>query len=199
MKDKKYNMTELEKKSGVPRRTIHFYSQEGIIPSPFGTGGAAKYGETHLLRLKLIKALKKSHLKLSGIKEALNAMDLDEMRNLLMKSGESPSWENLSLENWISSEDSGISYSAMDSMKDEQSKERDLFSVKQVSQKMETFEPKSVHENYLRSLRRRPDKKTQWERYEVLDGIEISIRADVDRRTKNRIINMIEDLKKEFM
>jgi len=199
MNEKRYNMTELVKKSGVPRRTIHFYSQEGIIPPPFGTGGAAKYGETHLLRLKLIKALKKSHLKLSGIKEALDAMDLNEMKNLLMKSGESPSWENISLENWISSEDTGFSYSAMDRMKDEQNQERDLFSVKQVTQHFETSEPKAERYNYLRSLRRKTDTKTQWERYEVLDGVEISIRADVNRRTKNMITNMIEDLKKEFM
>ena len=199
MNDKKYNMTELEKISGVPRRTIHFYSQEGIIPPPFGTGGAAKYGETHLLRLKLIKALKKSHLKLSGIKEALDAMDLDEMRNLLMKSGESPSWENISLENWISSEDTGFSYSAMDRMKDDLNTEKDLFSIKQVSSQMRTSEPESVDRNYLRSLKRKTDTKTQWERYEVGDGVEISMRSDVDRRTKNMIMRLIEELKKEFM
>jgi DNA-binding transcriptional MerR regulator len=199
MNDKKYNMTELEKISGVPRRTIHFYSQEGIIPPPFGTGGAAKYGEAHLLRLKLIKALKKSHLKLSGIKEALDAMDLDEMRNLLLKSGESPSWENISLENWISSEDTGFSYSAMDRMKDDLNSEKDLFSIKQVSSQMRTSEPESVDRNYLRSLKRKTDTKTQWERYEVGDGVEISMRSDVDRRTKNMIMRLIEELKKEFM
>ena len=30
MNNKKYNMTELEKISGIPRRTIHFYSQEEL-------------------------------------------------------------------------------------------------------------------------------------------------------------------------
>jgi len=63
-------ITELEKASGVPRRTVHFYIRQGVLPPPDGAGGAARYGEEHLLRLRLIQELQKSHLKLAGIREA---------------------------------------------------------------------------------------------------------------------------------
>ena len=49
---KNYSITELEKHTGLTRRTIHYYTKEKLIPPPDGTGGGAKYGEEHLLRLQ---------------------------------------------------------------------------------------------------------------------------------------------------
>jgi len=53
-------ISELEKLSGVPRYTIHFYLREGILPPPLKTGQTmAYYSINHLSLLKEIKKLKK--------------------------------------------------------------------------------------------------------------------------------------------
>ena len=85
MESKLYSMAELERLSGVKRRIIHFYVKERVISPPIGTKGIAKYTERQLLSLQLIKHLKKSHLKLLGIKETLEALSVEEMRSMLEK------------------------------------------------------------------------------------------------------------------
>ena len=96
-----YSISDLEKHTGLTRRTIHYYTKEKLIPSPDGMGGGAKYSEEHLLRLQLIKEMQKSHLKLSGIREALDAMSLAEMNQLYEKAqkGKIRSWDLDSIEN----------------------------------------------------------------------------------------------------
>jgi len=72
---------ELEAKANIPRRTIHFYIKEGLIPPPEGSRRNAQYGEEHLLRLQLIQILKEgSHLRLEGIREILDGKSVGEMR-----------------------------------------------------------------------------------------------------------------------
>jgi DNA-binding transcriptional MerR regulator len=96
-----YTITELEDLTGLNRRTIHYYTQQGVIPPPEGKGGAARYGEEHLLRLKLIKPLQESHLRLAGIREALEEMSLKEMRTLLNLASSEESWDTDSLQAWV--------------------------------------------------------------------------------------------------
>ena len=55
---KTYDIQELVTQSGVPRRTIYFYVQQGILPPPEGAGLAAHYNEEHLLRLQLIPLMR---------------------------------------------------------------------------------------------------------------------------------------------
>jgi len=53
-----YPIGELEEKTGVPRRTIYFYVQQGVLPPPSGAGLAARYHQCHLLRLQAIPRLR---------------------------------------------------------------------------------------------------------------------------------------------
>lgn len=97
-----YTITDLESLTGINRRTIHFYVKEGILPAPQGTGGGARYGEEHLLRLKLTRELQKSHLKLSGIREAMDGMTLAQMRAMAKKAGTaSKPWDTRGLDDWL--------------------------------------------------------------------------------------------------
>ncbi len=83
---KTYNISRLTEATGLSRRTIHFYVQSEMIPPPEGSGRYAVYTETHRLRLLAIQALKAStHLRLRGIREILDRMDLDELRLLVGK------------------------------------------------------------------------------------------------------------------
>ncbi len=79
---KTYDIQELVTESGVPRRTIYFYVQQGILPPPEGAGLAAHYNEEHLLRLRLIPALRRQGLRLDEIRARFGKMGLEEMRRM---------------------------------------------------------------------------------------------------------------------
>ena len=97
-----YTVSELETLTGINRRTIHFYVKEGVISAPDGAGGGARYGEGHLLRLQLTRELQKSHLKLSGIKEAMDRLSAGEMRAMVLKAGSAAkAWDKEALESWL--------------------------------------------------------------------------------------------------
>lgn len=79
--EQRYDISELESLTTVPRRTIHFYVKEGLLPPPDGLGRSASYNEHHRLRLELIKLLKAStHLRLAGIREIIEPLALSELR-----------------------------------------------------------------------------------------------------------------------
>jgi DNA-binding transcriptional MerR regulator len=80
-----YEIQELVDKSGIPRRTIYFYTQQGIIPPPQGAGLAARYGEEHLLRLRLVPLFRRDGLRLDEIRIKLNQMSMTEMLQTLEK------------------------------------------------------------------------------------------------------------------
>ena len=71
-------MKDLERKSGLPRSTIHYYFREGILPRPHKTApNAASYTEEHLARLQAIARLKKraTQLPLTLLRRAAELMD----------------------------------------------------------------------------------------------------------------------------
>ena len=52
-------ISELERRSGVPRYTIHHYVKKGLLPPPIKTSKTmAYYGPSHLERLRLIREIK---------------------------------------------------------------------------------------------------------------------------------------------
>ncbi len=52
------HLAELSTRSGVPIPTIKYYRREGLLPAGEGAGaGRAEYGEHHLARLRLVRAL----------------------------------------------------------------------------------------------------------------------------------------------
>lgn len=57
-------ITELEKKSGLPRSTIHYYIRYGLLHEPVKKSQTvADYDESHLGRLERIKTIRESFLK----------------------------------------------------------------------------------------------------------------------------------------
>ncbi len=60
---------DLAQRAGVPTRTIRYYTQQGLLPSPALRGRVGYYDEQHLDRLRLIKELQeKRFLPLSVIR-----------------------------------------------------------------------------------------------------------------------------------
>ena len=66
-----YNIDELAELGGVSRRTVRYYVQEGLLPSPFGLGRGRHYGLEHLERLLKIKALQEEGRTLDEIRQVL--------------------------------------------------------------------------------------------------------------------------------
>lgn len=80
-----YTITELEKLTGLPRRTIHFYVKQRLIPRPKGRAGGARYSNVHVFRLRLIKHLQPTQLKLTGIKQYLDSLPQRELETQFEK------------------------------------------------------------------------------------------------------------------
>lgn len=196
MKQNLYTISELEKLTGTPRRNIHFYTQQKVIPPPAGTGGAARYRDEHLLRLLLIREMKKSHLKLSGIREALDAMNVEDMRDLLKRSrSESFTWDAEALSNWLSSGDfleEPVSMPAAEQKK--------YFRKKMDVSRAPAKE--SVHEkniSFLSRLKRTPlTKEESWHRIEIIKGMELHIRSDLFKQLQGFIDRWVESLRRHL-
>ncbi|HZE37612.1 MAG TPA: MerR family transcriptional regulator [Stackebrandtia sp.] len=72
-------IAELSRQSGVPIPSIKYYLRSGLLPAGERTApNQADYGETHLRRLKLIRALiDVGGLPIASVQEVLTALDTD--------------------------------------------------------------------------------------------------------------------------
>lgn len=163
-----YTITQLEEMTGVPRRNIHFYVKEHLLPPPVGLRSSARYNEEHLLRLGVIRVLQGSHLRLEGIREALEKMDVPAMRRMLASAeGSRKEWDGQAVENLVggmSTKSRNISFLRMGSHDGEQST------------------------NILSAL---PGKIVSsgdtWRRIVVAEGIEVNMNTDLPESTKKLV------------
>jgi DNA-binding transcriptional MerR regulator len=70
-------VSELSRRSGVPVPTIKYYLREGLLPAGELTSrNQAQYGEQHLRRLRLIRALiELGQVPVAGVRTVLEALD----------------------------------------------------------------------------------------------------------------------------
>jgi Ca-activated chloride channel family protein len=78
-----YTIADLEAASGVNRRNIHFYIQQGLVPPAAGAGLGARYDDEHLLRLRAIPVLRNRGLRLDEIREKLARIKTADLQGLL--------------------------------------------------------------------------------------------------------------------
>lgn len=76
-----YSLTDLSRVAGVTPRTVRYYIGQGLLPSP-GAGPSARYGETHLTRLRVIRRLQREHLPLAEIRRRLDELSEGEIMAL---------------------------------------------------------------------------------------------------------------------
>ena len=70
-----FDLPDLAAESGVSPRTIRYYVQQGLIPSPGTRGPNTRYDRGHLDRLQLIRRLQRQHLPLAEIRRRLDELD----------------------------------------------------------------------------------------------------------------------------
>lgn len=181
-----FTISDLETMTGLKRRTIYYYTKNQLIPRPEGFGIAAGYREDHLLRLLLIREMKKSHLKLSGIREALEGLSTGEMKELLKTAllG-SQGWDSEALKNWLTSpsdedKEQGISVSIprQDYLRVSDSEE--FIPYGSLPQKLERTKPEDIY----------------WMRYPISDGVEVHVRSDVLDRDRGEVEQWIDKIRK---
>ena len=162
MIDLEYTISELEGLTGLNRRTIHFYTRQRIIPPPKGKAGGARYSNIHVFRLRLIKHLQPTHLKLTGIKEYLDSLPQRDMEMQFEK----------------------LEREAIEKLRTKTSR----------SGQTEKDKPASIQNLLEKIADSRQVGKSSWHRFEITDGIEISIRDDKIRQHEMAIIDWINKL-----
>jgi DNA-binding transcriptional MerR regulator len=74
---------EVIERTGVPRRTIYYYIQMGILPPPKGKGKNYEYTEEHVRRLLIIKKLQEMRYSLKEIKELFDSFTQDTVERMV--------------------------------------------------------------------------------------------------------------------
>jgi DNA-binding transcriptional MerR regulator len=88
--DSGYAITDLASLAGVTQRTIRYYISVGLLPAPDQAGRAARYGDDHLQRIRLIRRLQEQHLPLAEIRSRLAALSDDEVAEVLTEPDPQP-------------------------------------------------------------------------------------------------------------
>src|SRR4029079_4187174 len=77
------DLSELAAAAGVSPRTVRYYVQQGLLPSPATRGPGTKYDRSVLDRLTLIKLLQRAHWPLAKIRSHLEGLDDESVRREL--------------------------------------------------------------------------------------------------------------------
>lgn len=72
-----YSIDELAALAELPRRTVRYYIQQGLVASPIGEKRAAYYTNSHLEQLLTIRKWQQAGLSLDRIREILASGNLD--------------------------------------------------------------------------------------------------------------------------
>lgn len=73
--DARYTLTELADLAGVTPRTVRYYLGQGLLPAVGVSGPGAKYDDSHLARLRIIRRLQREHQPLAEIRRQLGSLD----------------------------------------------------------------------------------------------------------------------------
>jgi DNA-binding transcriptional MerR regulator len=73
--DRRYSADELATLAGVPRRTLRYYIQLGLVDRPIGETRAAYYTWAHLHQLLEIRRLTEQGFSLERVQELLSSRD----------------------------------------------------------------------------------------------------------------------------
>jgi len=169
--EREYDLDELARVSGFTTRTVRYYIQRGLLPSP-GTGRGLKYGEAYLDRLGLIRQLQKQHLPLDEIRKRLAGMSDEDVRKTC--------GQGLSVRSSAADYIAGV-------LAEPQTSGQDFFSKT----------AKTVSDQ---TVARVDVEKTTWDRYRVADDIELHVRRPGTRegnRRSERIIAAAQRILKE--
>ena len=77
-----YSLKELSRLADVTPRTIRFYIEQGLLPSPGQSGPSTRYTDEHFQLLRMIKKLQLAHFPLAEIRNRLRTLTSDQMSDI---------------------------------------------------------------------------------------------------------------------
>jgi DNA-binding transcriptional MerR regulator len=188
------SIEDLEKHSGLPVRTLHYYMAEGLLPGPDKRGKYASYSQEHLDRLDLILILKELHLPLKEIRVLLENMTpaeiqhyLDDQEDLLVKLKAAQPDENTS--SWDTEGSSALEYI--------KGLEEAHGMIQEIKSDQTYFPPRFENNrvNFVESIdepRSTPQpSEERWRRMVLADGIELHTRETRDKETLHKIKRLL--------
>jgi DNA-binding transcriptional MerR regulator len=98
-KEQTYTLDLLSSLANLPRRTIRYYIQIGLLVRPIGAGRGAHYGQSHLERLLEIRKWQNAGLSLDRIQEVLT--EGPEVAVPVRKKGSLEVWSHLIIDNGV--------------------------------------------------------------------------------------------------
>jgi len=87
----RFTLADLSRLADVTPRTVRYYVAQGLLPSPGQAGPGARYPESVLSRLRLIRGLQRNHLPLAEIRTRLAGLSDAEVAGLLAPPSPEPS------------------------------------------------------------------------------------------------------------
>jgi DNA-binding transcriptional MerR regulator len=73
----RYTARDLAALSGFSERTVRYYGQEGLLPPPPSRGRGANFDDSHLMRLRLIRAMQQAGNDLESIGAYLKELEAE--------------------------------------------------------------------------------------------------------------------------
>ena len=192
------DLAELAREAGVTPRTIRYYVQQGLLPSP-GKGPGTRYDRALVDRLQLIKLLQRQHLPLSAIRQRLDELDDDGVRRELGSPPELPLSDSaLSyVRETLSRDRAGEEPSSRSSSPHRTGEEHDLFGVPVSPALSPLAALKPAAANVQTDAKWQVTKST-WERVRLSRNVELNIRRPLSREQNKQVDDLIEAARKIF-
>lgn len=164
MTEPTYDLRDLCEAAGVTPRTVHYYIQQGLLPSAGERGPGARYGEEHLMRLLAIRRLQRAHLPLAEIRRQLEHASESELR-AIAQTAEPPG-------------------SALEFIRDTLATSSDSPGT------LSAWQRRSAHDAETPKLRTGPE-RSQWERLSLHPDVELHVRRPLSRELNRRVDRLI--------
>ena len=97
----RYTLGEVCEMTGVSRRNVRFYIQEGLVDRPNGVGRGASYSGKHMSQLMIIKYWKDEGLSLQRIRDLLQAKDSSSLPAPRENTGGIEVWSHIHVKDGI--------------------------------------------------------------------------------------------------
>jgi DNA-binding transcriptional MerR regulator len=169
MSDARYDIKALCAEAAVTPRTVHFYIQAGLLRPAGMTGPGAKYDDSHLTRLRLIKLLQKDHLPLAEIRKRLESLNDEEAETILGEYDAQNATPRFSAVNYIRSVLAG-------------SRTHNLPASARAA---EMSKPSDLPQH------RRSIDRSQWDRMTITTDIELHVRRPLSREQNRQLERLI--------
>jgi len=199
-----YSLTDLAKIADVTPRTIRYYIQQGLLPSPDLQGPSTRYSDEHLERLLLIKRLQSAHLPLAEIRAQLDSVPKEQLSAIVDAVAQPPS--NSAVDYIRDLLEPPTTYArSMPSMPAPAALRsaagmpamRDPTEVPPQMLRRSMEEPEPVSEPKLEARSTAPD-RSQWERVSLDPDVEIHIRRPMTRHNNKRVERLIRIARELF-